>query len=134
MQVKSIAKCSRGSILQYFRPSLSYHLSLTSLFRLFLSGRLRQVLLSFAKIYSQSESYSGTSSHLISSFIAIKKTPSDVAWSFLYTLYYLRKISWSLMFPSSQVSLPKTMSAFTLCETFDSLHCLNSIFPPMKNT
>ena len=33
------------SILQYFRPSLSYHLSLKPLFWLFLSGRLRQVLL-----------------------------------------------------------------------------------------
>ena len=33
------------SILQYFRPSLSYHLSLRSLFCLFLSGCLRQVLL-----------------------------------------------------------------------------------------
>ena len=45
MQVKSIAECSKGSILQYFRPSLSYHLSLIPLFCLFLSGRLRQVLL-----------------------------------------------------------------------------------------
>ena len=27
MQVKSIAECSKGSILQYFRPSLSYNLS-----------------------------------------------------------------------------------------------------------
>ena len=45
MQVKSIAKCSRGSILQYFWPSLSYSLSLRSLFCLFLSYRLRQVLL-----------------------------------------------------------------------------------------
>ena len=35
MQVKSIAECSKGSILQYFRPSLRYHLSLTSLFCLF---------------------------------------------------------------------------------------------------
>ena len=26
MQVKSIADCSKGSILQYFRPSLCYHL------------------------------------------------------------------------------------------------------------
>ena len=43
MQVKSIAECS--SILQYFRPSLSYHLSLMPLFCLFLSGRLRHVLL-----------------------------------------------------------------------------------------
>ena len=45
MQVKSIAECSKGSILQNFRPSLSYHLSLRSLFCLILSGRLRQVLL-----------------------------------------------------------------------------------------
>ena len=35
MQVKSIAECSKGSILQYFRHSLSYHLSLRSLFCLF---------------------------------------------------------------------------------------------------
>ena len=42
MQVKSIAECSLWSILQYFRPSLSYHLSLRSLFCLFLSGRLRR--------------------------------------------------------------------------------------------
>ena len=45
MQAESIAECSKGSILQYFRPSLSYHLSLRSLFCLVLSGRLRQVLL-----------------------------------------------------------------------------------------
>ena len=45
MQVKSIADCSKGSILQYFRPSLSYHLSLKALFCLFLSGRFTQVLL-----------------------------------------------------------------------------------------
>ena len=47
MQIKSIAECSKGSILQYFRPSLSYHLPLSPLFCLFLSGRLRQVLLYF---------------------------------------------------------------------------------------
>ena len=45
MQVKSIAECSKGSILQYFRPSLSYHLSLRSLFCLFLSDRFTQILL-----------------------------------------------------------------------------------------
>ena len=44
MQVKSIAECSKGRILQYFRPSLSYYLSLRSLFCLFLSDRLSQVL------------------------------------------------------------------------------------------
>ena len=42
---KSIAECSKGSILQYFRPSLSYRLSLRSLFCLFLSGRFILVLL-----------------------------------------------------------------------------------------
>ena len=35
----------QGSILQYFRPSFSYYLSLRSLFCLFWSGGLRQVLL-----------------------------------------------------------------------------------------
>ena len=46
MQVKSIAECSRGSILQYSRPSLSYHLSLRPIcFCLFLSGHFTQVLL-----------------------------------------------------------------------------------------
>ena len=45
MQVKSIAECSKRSILQYFRPSLSYHLSLRSLLCQFLSGSLRHVLL-----------------------------------------------------------------------------------------
>ena len=45
MQVKSIAECSKGSILHYFRPSISYHLSLRSLFCLFLSGDFTQVLL-----------------------------------------------------------------------------------------
>ena len=43
--VKSIAECSNWSILQYFGPSLSFYLSLRSLFCLYLSGRLRQVLL-----------------------------------------------------------------------------------------
>ena len=47
MQVKRIAECSKGSILQYIRPSLSDYLSLRSLFCLFLSGRLRRVLLYF---------------------------------------------------------------------------------------
>ena len=41
MQVKSFAECSPWSILQYFRPELSYHLSLRPLFCLFLSGCLR---------------------------------------------------------------------------------------------
>ena len=45
MQVENIAECSKGSILQYFRSSLSYHLSLRSLFCLFLSGCFTQILL-----------------------------------------------------------------------------------------
>ena len=35
MQVKSIAECSKGSILEYFKPSLSYHLSFRPMFCLF---------------------------------------------------------------------------------------------------
>ena len=45
MRVKSIVECSKGSILQCFWPSLSYHLSFRYLLCLFLSGRFRQVLL-----------------------------------------------------------------------------------------
>ena len=53
MQVKSIAECSKGSILQYFRHLLSYHLSLRSLFRLFLSDCFTQVLLYSIKKYKK---------------------------------------------------------------------------------
>ena len=45
MQVKSIAECSKRAFLQYFGHALSYHLSLRSLFFLFLSGRFRQFCL-----------------------------------------------------------------------------------------
>ena len=44
MQVISIAECSKGSFLHYFQPLLSYHLSLRSLFCLFLNGCFTQVL------------------------------------------------------------------------------------------
>ena len=53
MQVKSIAECSKGSILQYFWPSLSYHLSLRSLFCLFLSDHFTQVLLQFNPVFKR---------------------------------------------------------------------------------
>ena len=43
--VQKYCRMLKGSILQYFRPSLSYHLSLRSLFCLFFSGRFTQVLL-----------------------------------------------------------------------------------------
>ena len=56
MQFKSIAECSKGSILQYFRPSLSYHLSLRPLFVCFLSGGLRQVLL-YGKCFKMLNSF-----------------------------------------------------------------------------
>ena len=49
MTVKSIAECFPWSILQYFRPSLSYNLPLWSLFYLFLSGHFTQVLM-YAKM------------------------------------------------------------------------------------
>ena len=45
------------SILQYFRPSLSYHLSLRPLFCLFLIGLLREVLL-YQNLLSWSIRYS----------------------------------------------------------------------------
>ena len=66
MQVKSIAECSKGSILQYFWPSLSYHFPLRPLFCLFLSGRLRQVLLYMKEItvFVQSKEYSTEPDHL----------------------------------------------------------------------
>ena len=41
MQVKSIAEYSKGSILQYFWPSLSYHLLLRSLFFVFFEWLLK---------------------------------------------------------------------------------------------
>ena len=41
MQVKSIAECSKGSSLQYFRPSLSYHFALRSLFCLLFEWPLK---------------------------------------------------------------------------------------------
>ena len=42
MHVKSIAECSKGSILQYFGPSSCNHLSLRSLFCLFLNGHVNK--------------------------------------------------------------------------------------------
>ena len=47
MQVKTIAEYPKGIMMRYFRSSLSYHLSLRSLFCLFLSGCFTHVLLYF---------------------------------------------------------------------------------------
>ena len=54
MQVKSIVECSHWSILQYFRPSLSYHLSLRSLISLFLSDRFTQLSLKSVYVLANS--------------------------------------------------------------------------------
>ena len=48
MQVKSIADFSKGDILQLFRPSLNYSLSVIYLLCLLMSGRLRHVLLIYS--------------------------------------------------------------------------------------
>ena len=45
MKVKSIAECSKGSILQYFLPALRDNWSRKPIFGLFESGSLTQVLL-----------------------------------------------------------------------------------------
>ena len=63
MQVKS----SKGSILQYFRHSLN-HLSLRSLFCLFLSGHFTQVLL-----YTHTILFRLTNIEIISNFSSLSK-------------------------------------------------------------
>ena len=50
MQIKSIVECSNGCILQYFRPELSYHLSLRFLY----------CLIWFFTSHQQSFSWAGT--------------------------------------------------------------------------
>ena len=67
MQVKSIAECSKGSILQYFRPLLSYHLSIIPLFCLFLSGHFTQVLLYIFKCWNLKVTLTATGLGSISS-------------------------------------------------------------------
>ena len=47
---RKYGRMSSWSILQCFRPSLSYHLLLRYLFRLYLSGRFTQVLLYWIKL------------------------------------------------------------------------------------
>ena len=57
MQVKSVAKCSKAIILQYFRLSLSYNLPLRSLFCIFLSCRFTQVSLYMQLIPPKNDFY-----------------------------------------------------------------------------
>ena len=63
------------SILQYFRPALSYHLSLRPLFCLFLSGRLRQVLTVDDSAGQLLKQYSGC---LISPATSVKQRSNPV--------------------------------------------------------
>ena len=61
MQVKSIAECSKGGILQYFWPSISYHLSFRSLlFFVFLSGCFTQFYCILLFTFSSSYQVQGT--------------------------------------------------------------------------
>ena len=53
IQVKSIAECSKGSILQYFHPSLSYHLLSLNAGQKYcrmLQGEHSAILLTFIKL------------------------------------------------------------------------------------
>ena len=92
-----ITQCSQkycrmfqGSILQYFRCSSSYNLSLRPLFCLFLSGRLRQVLLYVTKqgpttkknphtmgasIYTMEIEHSTCTTEILRSFLVLKGEP-----------------------------------------------------------
>ena len=63
---RSIAKCSKGSILQYFWPSINYHLSLRSLFCLFLSGHFTQFLLLYFDDILLDPAFCSSSSLLLS--------------------------------------------------------------------
>ena len=51
MKDKSIAECSKGSILQYFWPALSNSWSYKPIFSLFESGRFTQVFLYIQVLY-----------------------------------------------------------------------------------
>ena len=54
---QSIAVCSKGSVLQYFGPSLSYHLSLISLVCLFLSGLLYRICQKYSDRFAWTNSH-----------------------------------------------------------------------------
>ena len=110
IQVISIAECSKGSILQYFRPSLSYHLSLRPLFCLFLSGHFTQVLLCNEK--ANCKSWTGLCDSIHDNIFSKRNTLFDtintlsiifffkILNSLLKTVYI--KISWLLMKPADQ--------------------------------
>ena len=70
MQVKSIEECSTGSILQYIRPSLSYHFFIKIFVLSILSGCLRQVLLYKMNQHTSKAATSGGRSLVISLALA----------------------------------------------------------------
>ena len=70
------------SILQYFRPSLSYHLSFRSYFCLFLSGPLRQVLLYPIQSNTSTCSHSSRSTNILSVKLRIFSYPSVLTYMF----------------------------------------------------
>ena len=87
MQVKSIAECSKGSILQHLiRPPLSYQLLLhvRSLFSLFLIGRFTHVLLYTAT----SNAARGLNNGL----------NFRVPLFFVYACIFIEGLTWVLMF------------------------------------
>ena len=86
MQVKSIAECSKGSILQYFRPSSSYHFSLRSLFCLFLSGHFTQVLLYILSLFT---GHQGTG--VVSYFVFLR-------WLFFLNFFIFLLCFWVITF------------------------------------
>ena len=71
------------SILQYFQPSLSYHLSLQSLFCLFLSGRFTQIFFTILSFYR----YKNTIQYFIVcgiGIVGIFRTTLDFIFNKLY--------------------------------------------------
>ena len=103
IKVKSIAECSNGSILQYFCPSLSYYLSLRSLFCLFLSGRFTQVLLSrpislnsghFDLSIFEWPFYTGITVKTIYHLMQVKRTLAFIKLPFVIKIFVLSIFEW----------------------------------------
>ena len=96
MQGKSIAECSNGSILQYFWPTLSSHLSFRPLFCLFLSGSLRKVLLYLTAVSShraftallciQIEDIDEGSGHQFSPIVPLGSCACLKEWLYVYAI------------------------------------------------
>ena len=99
MHVKSIAECSKGNILQYYRPSLNYQLSLRYLFCLFLRGRFTQALLNAGQKYCGM--LRGEHSVILSTFIQLPYVIKIFVLSIFERLFY---------------------TGFTVCDTVNPLY------------